>query len=218
MSQPSSYRYCGYCGSQIDAGLRFCPNCGHAVYGAAPAAAQPAFQPVPQPTTYSYSPPPMASQPKRPVGIIIVSILWILGGLYNFFGGLATASSDASLLPDISSYSSSIENWLSMALPIEIAIMAVVAVLGIMQFVTVPGLLSGKRWSYKLGLSIPIIAFITVCSDTFLLLTVPGGGLAINTFSILISFVSLSIYTWYLRRPHVKAWLKVTPPTNPTIY
>jgi hypothetical protein len=204
---------CRVCGYQVGTASKFCPNCGHELTNPTPPTqdtqVQTATKPIPH---YPYTTAPQL-QPTRPKGIIIISILWIFGGLYNIYTGMNNFSIDATLLPEISSYSQRLKDWFSLALPIDMAIAAVFVGLGIMQLVTITGLLRGKRWSYYVGISIPIIAFTGVIIQAILGMTAPlsfeENVAAAPIFLIGGNLLGLFIYTGYLRQPHVKAWLKV---------
>jgi hypothetical protein len=210
MDQPPTCRFCGY---QVGNAPKFCPNCGSELTNPTPLQQEPPIQTTPQPIPhYPYTTAPQP-QPTRPKGIIIISILWILGGLYNIYTGMNNFSLDASLLPEISSYSQKLENWFSLALPIDMAITAVFVGLGIIQLVTITGLLRGKRWSYYMGLSIPVVAFVGVGIQSLLLTTAPLSVEEIMAtlpiFNLAGNFVFVFIYMLYLQQPHVKLWLRV---------
>ena len=87
--------------------------------------------------------------------------------------------------------------------------MAVVILLGILQFAIVYGFWNRKSWSYKPGLAIPIVAIITNWSLMFLMLTAPSGYLLFDPTGSVASLISGVIYISYLRKPHVKKWLRV---------
>jgi hypothetical protein len=210
MDQPPTCRFCGY---QVGNAPKFCPNCGHELTNPTPTPQEPPIQTTPKPIPYyPYTTAPQP-QPTRPKGIIIISILWVLGGLYNIYTGTTNFFIDTSLMAEVSSYNQRVQDWLSIALPIDIVIVVVFVGLGIMQIVTITGLLRGKRWSYYAGISIPVIAFTGLVIQTTLGMFAPlsfeENVATVPIFLLAGSLLGLFIYTGYLRLPHVKAWLKV---------
>jgi hypothetical protein len=155
----------------------------------------------------------MTPQTKRPIGIIIISIFWIIGGIYNIITGWTSIITDANDLTQISTFRVVVQDWLTMALPIEMAIFAVFVLLGLLQLVTVTGLLRGKHWAYYAGISIPIIGFIGVGFQTLLMMTSPLGFseniAALPLFNLFGNFFFMFIYVGYLRQPNVRIWLGV---------
>jgi hypothetical protein len=161
-------------------------------------------------TAMPFPPPPPPPPPKRPTGIIIISVLWCLGGLWNLYAGITGINTDLEVLTLIQEgYSAEIQNWASWAIPVEIALLAVVLVLGIMQFATIYGFLKRKSWSYKSGIGVPLIAVITNWSDVFLLYTAPVS-LQPSLILPIASIFGAIIYVAYLRQAHVKQWLNVS--------
>lgn len=158
--------------------------------------------------------PVILPSPKRPTGVTIMCILWILGGLYNFFFGLSGFSVDLNIFIELSKgyhYSDhAIDAWVSWAIPTETVLIFVVVILGIMQFATVYGLWNRRNWSYKLGIAIPVLAVVTSWSQMFLALTAPSSLSIMINFAIpFLNTVFAIVYILYLRRTHVKEWLRV---------
>jgi hypothetical protein len=155
----------------------------------------------------------MAPKPKRPTGIIIMSILWIIGGIYNIFNSLSIYQADATLLSEIADYSGRLGVWWSWSLPIEMAIASMFVIMGIMQLVTVTGLLSGKRWAYYSGLIIAILAFVGVACQTILIMTAPLSSneilASLPIFNLIGNLFFMVIYASYLRAPNVRIWLGI---------
>ena len=156
--------------------------------------------------------PQITSHLKRPTGIIIVSVFWIIGGLYNIYNGLNIVDPGKSSLYQIG-FTGRLGEWWSWAQPIDMVIASVAILLGLLQLVTVPGLLMGKRWSYYAGLSIPIMAFVLVGSQTLLIMTAPlDFNELLAALPLLLLFGNLAfmlIYVAYLRQPNVRVWLGV---------
>lgn len=162
------------------------------------------------PPTMPIQPPPQPP-PKRPIGIIIISILWFLGGLWNLYTGITVINDDLAVLSLVQGgygYSTAIRNWVSWAVPLEIIFAVFVLVLGIMQFVTIYGLMSRKSWSYKTGIGIPVAVTIISWSDVLLAYTAPVR-LQPNLIFPIANIVGAIIYIAYLRQAHVKQWLNV---------
>lgn len=152
--------YCPQCGGKAEKGERYCSNCGKDLSRKKPIA----------PTTMAVTP-TLQPIPKRPAGITIVCVLWVLGGLWNFFVGLNNLSADFDVMMDLRRghyfTDQAVNAWASWAIPIEAVLMLIVMVLGIMQFATIYGFWNRRNWSYKYGIAIPIVAIIINWSVCF---------------------------------------------------
>ena len=165
-------------------------------------------------------PPPPAAQPpvepmKRPLGLSIISILWLLGGLVNLYIGLNTVIADIGVLPYLSY--PAMPPWFQFGVPAEIAIFSVGLIIVPIQLATIYGLWAGKSWSYKPALAIPILNAAIGFADAALIYSAPASlelasspvvlGTLIGT--VVGGILWVIIYWSYLRRPHVKAYLKI---------
>jgi len=201
--KPAVVNYCPQCGNKVEKDEKYCPTCGGDLGRAKPT--------PPATTTVAATLPP---EPKRPVGITIMCILWLLGGLYNFFTGLSGLSIDLDSLVKLSQgfyYTDQAVNaWASWAIPAETILMFIGTVLGIMQFATIYGFWNRKDWSHRSGIAVPIVAVITSWSGMFLFLTAPPTlNLTVNYLIPFTNIFVAVIYTAYLRQVHVKKWLRV---------
>jgi len=185
--------YCPKCGAVPEKNEKYCSSCGENLINVQTITAQ--------------------SVTKRPTGIVVLCVLWFLGGLYNVFAGLSTLASDVDVMTSESYYyDQELQSWLSWAIPTEAIIMVIVALLGIVQFVTIYGLWNGKSWSYKLGIATPIVGMFTNWAATLLIMTLPYGYSVDGGFNFVQSIGSVFIgiiYISYLRQAHVKKWLLV---------
>jgi len=86
-------------------------------------------------------------KPKRPDGITVIVILWFLSGIFNVYMSFQIISTDVSYLPLLSD--PTLHSWFSFGLPAEIAINLLSLFLGLLQIVTVFGLWTGKKYSYR---------------------------------------------------------------------
>ena len=149
---------------------------------------------------------------KRPVGLTIIAVVWLIFGLYNIYSAFQTINVDVENLPFLSGYG--VPEWFNMAIPAEMVLSIVALCLGLLQVVTVFGLLRGKKYSYKLGLGIPIALPIINVLFVALYLSAPAGvDLNFNS-SIYGGLIGggifwAVIYWQYLRKPHVKAYLGI---------
>jgi len=142
---------------------------------------------------------------KRPTGLTIIAILWLLGGLYNLYISSQTINSDLGVL-------SSLYGWFKFGVPAELAISLLVFALGLAQMFTIYGLWTGKSWSYKLALAIPVLGVVISISLVGLYMSAPielGIRESINWVLVGSSIFWAIIYWSYLRRPHVKEYLGV---------
>ena len=149
---------------------------------------------------------------KRPVGLTIISVVWLIFGLFNIYSAFQTINVDIENLPYLSGYG--VPEWFNVAIPVEMVLSIVALCLGLLQVVTVFGLLKGKKYSYKLGLGIPIALPIINILFVALYVSAPAGvDLSFNS-SIYGGLIGggifwAIIYWQYLRKPHVKAYLGI---------
>jgi len=200
---------CPECKKIVEKGERYCSNCGKDLSGTKPTS-QPA-------ASVAGTPPP---KPNRPTGITIMCILWLLGGLYNFFNGLYGFGTDLDILISWSQgyhYADPAVNaWASWAIPTETILMFIGLVLGIMQFATIYGFWNRKDWSYRTGITVPIVTVIVSWLHMFLILGAPQ--LLDPTPNYVLPFTNIGfalVYIAYLRQVHVKKWLRVSVVESP---
>jgi hypothetical protein len=159
------------------------------------------------------------TKPKRPEGITAIAILWFLGGVYNVYVSFQTISTDVSFLPYLSD--SAVHSWFSFGLPTEIAINLLSLFLGLLQIVTVFGLWTGKKYSYRLALLVPIILVIGYVCSIALYASAPTelgllSGAGMLVIGLVMGVFWLGVYWQYIDKPHVKAFLGVAEP-RPTL-
>jgi len=84
---------------------------------------------------------------------------------------------------------------------------------------TIYGLLSRKVWSYKLALAVPMLLVVSWFAQAALYMSAPPSlGLVSSTnyLGLGMSLFWLLVFWLYLRRPHVKQYLRRIPlPTAP---
>jgi hypothetical protein len=181
-----------------------------------------------QPTPTSQPEPTLqAPTAKRPLGIIILSILGSIGGAYLFYAGLTGLNADLEILTllfqgQYATAPTAIKNWISWAVPVETATMLISFILGIMLLTTIFGLLNGRSWSYKYGMRLPLVSVILSWTALLLFFTAPvfvEAELLGTIIRAIISIIGASTFILYLRQPHVKNWLNVNargqPKTQP---
>jgi ribosomal protein L40E len=150
---------------------------------------------------------------KRPQGLALIAIFWFLFGIINVYLSFQTISTDLGVLPYLSD--PSVHAWFSFGVPAELVLAILVLCLGLLQIVTVPGLWTGKPYSYKLALIVPVLLLIFNVSSVGLYASAPAElnlGLNVGTyvFPLIMSMVWVVIYWQYLGKPHVKAFLGIT--------
>ena len=89
--------------------------------------------------------------------------------------------------------------------------------LGLLQIVTVFGLWTGKRYSYRFALLIPIILIIGYVCSIALYASAPAELELLSSMGIFVSGLVmgvfwLGVYWQYIDKPHVKAFLGVAEP------
>jgi hypothetical protein len=185
--------FCPKCGVVPEKGQKQCASCGESFASTTTTATV-------QPVT------------KRPLGLIIMSVLWFLGGLLNINDGYTTLLVDLEMMEAEYfgyGFTSSERAWLAGVIPMEAAIMAAVMLVGIIQFATIAGFLTRRRWSYWLGMAIPIMSIITSVAQALLVLTAPQGYLSVNFMGIGSGVFFAIIFISYLKQPNVRQWLRV---------
>jgi len=78
----SDSRYCPYCGSQISLDAAYCPYCGGSV---TPISSMPSTRSEPSPPPI---PPSIPEAQGRPLGVIFLTLLMVLRGVFSLFLGM----------------------------------------------------------------------------------------------------------------------------------
>jgi hypothetical protein len=146
----------------------------------------------------------------RPTGLTIIAILWFLGGILNLFISSVLINSDLEVLPLLSD--PMMKEWFKFAVPAELGIGLFAFSLGIIQMFTIVGLWMGKSWSYKMALAIPVLAAVGWIALGGLAMSAPiefGGIESVPWLSIGASIFWAIMILSYLRKPHVKEYLRV---------
>ncbi len=157
---------------------------------------------------------------KRPVGLTVISAVWLLFGLFNIYSAVQTINIDLENLPYLSGYG--VPEWFNMAVPVELTLSVVALCVGLLQVLTIYGLLKGKKYAYKLGLGIPITLPIINTLFVVLYLSAPAGidlNFNLSVYGGLIGggiFWAI-IYWQYLRKPHVKNFMGVFEEEPPIV-
>ena len=128
---------------------------------------------------------------KRPTGLAIISVFWILGGLY-----------------DIQSSAFNLQTLSSTPFPVLLVpafLTGAGLALGLVSVVVAAGLLSRKRWSYKLGLALLLSGFAVDACEVLLF----PDAVPVTLFFLVIAAVWLSVVWTYLRHPYVREFLGV---------
>jgi len=155
------------------------------------------------------------TQLDRPTQLKVVIVLWLILGLWNIwvaFQGINADLGNWHLLSD-----PSLPEWFKMAGPAELSINSAVLGAALVQLLAVYGLFAGKRWSYKLILTVPlIIAGLNLTSSALYAFAPPeisqnlGAAIAQGLgFGIL--QIAVVIISWkFLNKPEAKTFLELT--------
>ena len=154
---------------------------------------------------------------KRPDGLTAIAILWFIGALLNVLNSFLVLNQGAAALPYLSN--SGLNEWFSFGVPIEMVLSGLVLALGLVQIVAVFGLWTGKKYSYKLALAIPVVHSVLNVCFVVLYATAPSelgliSSVGSSVFGLVVGLVFLIVIWWYLRKPHVKAFLGVAETTK----
>ena len=143
-----------------------------------------------------------SSGPARPWGLTVISILLVLSGASN---GIAAEGNLEALIASFSS--------LSHPLSFE-ALTTLEAALGFLSLANAIGFAGGKRWSYRLGLTLPMLGVVVTGIQALVL---PAAGLYV-LIPVAISVLWLAVMWTYLQRTNVREFLRVaTPPVQSAV-
>lgn len=156
----------------------------------------------------------MDDRPSRPSGLSLIAVFWFIFGLINVYLSFQTISLDLEVMPLLSDLYGAYAS-LGFGVLAELMLAILGLCLGLIQIVTVPGLWTGKSYSYKLALIVPILLLISNVSLVGLYTSAPAElelGFNIGTwiFPLIMSMVWVIIFWQYLAKPHVKAFLGIT--------
>ncbi len=132
--------YCPKCGAKPKKGEKKCAYCGEDLFKlGVTTKAQPEL--------------------KRPMGIVILCVLWVWGGLWYVYHGASW------IWRDWGYFMEGAHLWggaYYLALLLDVILAGVLLVIGVLMFVTIYGFWNGKRWAYNAGIVIPILVMIIV--------------------------------------------------------
>jgi len=123
-------------------------------------------------------------KPKRPRGITILAIFFIIGGVYSFYSIFGFGLEQPQFFEDLPEMSLEDQGWFVYSIITSIIAIAVGG-----------AMFSGKSWAWPVIIILVIIDLaLAVLSQIF--------PLGITPILIVIDVIVL----WYLRKPHVKAY------------
>ena len=151
-----------------------------------------------------------------PVGLIIISIIWLLRGTLTIIDGSQAIMANLEVLPNLRLLPAEYE-WLTFGAYAESIINFVTVAISLAQIITVYGLIMRKSWSYKLALALPVLLVIVGTMSVGLYLSIPISPIvtvsAVDWVTLISSIVGSVILVvviwWYVRKPHVKEYLGV---------
>jgi hypothetical protein len=149
---------------------------------------------------------------KRPDGISITAILWLFSGVHSSFISSVTIFSNQAILTSLGVWE--LEPFLVFRFTFETTLGCLNLFLGVLQILTAYWLWKGRKYSYKLALIVPILLVISNFCSIALYASAPfpfGIGFTVEgaVLGAAWNLVWLSILWWYLRKPHVKAFLGI---------
>lgn len=174
---------------------------------------------------------------RRPLGITTIAVLWTLASLVRIYLGVQTLIVDFSLLPYLPSlfdtsapewsiYSMHEREWISYGLPAETVTSLFIVVLCLLAVLAAYGLLTAKRWSYKLSFVVPALAAIVDVIAAALYAIAPAEQGIIWEFArartslflslAVVNLIWLIVISIYLRKPDIKQYIiGSSPPPAP---
>lgn len=114
------------------------------------------------------------SQKKRPAGLAIITVLWLLGGIFTIYVVTQAVSADLETLSMLSgSLAQILPECYKFGVEAELGINIIATAGAIVQLVTIYGLWTGKPWSYKLAPTVPILIVSSHTLSAALYLSAP---------------------------------------------
>jgi hypothetical protein len=158
---------------------------------------------------------------KRPLGVAVLAILWLLFGVYTIYASVQPILGDIDTLNNMAHYGYS-GSWLNLGIPVELCLYIGVLFLGVVQIVSAVGLLKGSKSLYRLALVV-LVAFVLVNLGAVILYYTGQAAFVIltNLFTVaLLTFflqiILAGIYWTYLKKTHVMAYFGIEPKPQPT--
>lgn len=150
----------------------------------------------------------MASAAKRPNGITAIAILLLLNGIFLVYVNSLSTSAYAGRLSILSQG----DPWFQTGIPVLLALSVTFLLVGILQLVDAYGFLTGKSFSYRFALIVPLILTIVSLIAAGVALSAPTN-LNVPSFAywvyLGIGIFWLLVYFLYLTKPGAKAYLNV---------
>jgi hypothetical protein len=134
----------------------------------------------------------MADEPKRPLGVTIVGVLYLLAGLLVFVVGLATLGIGAFDNP------TDFEGWSQGAI---LAAGGVLTLVGLINLAIAAGCFKGWGWVWTLALLIAVVDIIIAIFNTW-----RQHFSSQSIVGLLIGLIIPLIIIWYLTKQNVKVW------------
>lgn len=175
----------------------------------------------------SISLPTTSEASKRPNGIIIIAVLWVLTSLIIINQGVQTLIIDFGALPHLSTlfdpsssdwvdYSTREREWINFGMPAETVLSFSIIALSILTVFTAYGLFVAKSWSYKLAFAIPPLTAIVSGVMATLYVTAPAELMFEGEISLFFSLTVINLF-WivaisvYLRKASVRQYVVGVP-------
>lgn len=157
---------------------------------------------------------------KRPIGLTIIAILWLISGIIHIYLASEIVRGDLEALEYLSLSWIPEWEWFSFVVPTELTLSIIVLCLAVLQILTVPGLLAGKKYSHRLALATPVAFVIVNLALLGLYLSAPSGidlgnSLIYPAVSVAVNVLWVLVYWKYLAKPDLKTYLGVTQPKPP---
>jgi hypothetical protein len=134
----------------------------------------------------------MADEPKRPLGVTIVGILYLLAGLLVLVLGLAILGLGALDNP------TDFEGWSQAAI---LALGVVVTLIGLFELLIAAGCFKGWGWIWTVALLFAILDIIFAVFNAW-----RQHFSNQSIFGLLVGIIVPLIIIWYLTKQNVKAW------------
>jgi hypothetical protein len=147
----------------------------------------------------------------RPKGLAFLVILWFATGVYNLYVGLSGIKADLQAFQ----FLSSLPEWFRIGIPAEFALNVIVFVVSLVAMVIIYGLWTGKSWSDRLALGIPLSITVIDMLSLALYYSAPAevqayvaaGDVSVNWGVTLFSAFATVMCWNFLRQAEVKEYM-----------
>jgi hypothetical protein len=143
------------------------------------------------------------TNPNRPIGVTIISILIIIGGIALLIGGLLFMTFAGILSSSETPSHSPINIAALISLPLSLGMVLI----GIIYLIVSYGLLKGKRWAWIITIIVTIIGLIIQVVSAIITGLI-SSSLETALVTHIVGIIVSGIIIFYLYTPNVRAYFR----------